>query len=359
MTFQDFQKTIIERCHKAGACAPEFRRLKTAADNADKPGFIRVLLDNHWWCIDSGIYDALFFLELDEQDILRETGLPTQLNRPVDFRPERIGGKLWKPFNEGATPENGIGEYMTFEEANDPKSGRIVPTADDFTALCELPSEWALYQGEFGRLFDGRLFIPAAGNRSAVNGTLYNVGGSGYSWSSSVTTGSLACFLHFDSGGLNPQNSKYRRTAFRCVASKNNNHQKRIEMKTLNQIRDEVHRNAVEKGFYDYELRNTFPAVLENAFMAQKIALIHSELSEALEADRECVHADLSAFDSAEWNEDDFRRYVKDTFEDELADTIIRVLDLCGWLSIDIERHVELKMKYNELRPYKHGGKQF
>ena len=33
-----------------------------------------------------------------------------------------------------------------------------------------------------------------------------------------------------------------------------------------------------------------------------------------------------------------------------------------GWahhLGIDLDRHIELKMKYNDLRPYKHGGKKY
>jgi len=49
--------------------------------------------------------------------------------------------------------------------------------------------------------------------------------------------------------------------------------------------------------------------------------------------------------------------YVKDTFEDELADTIIRILDLCGYLGIDIDEHINLKMAYNRERPYKHNKK--
>ncbi|MCH5305349.1 MAG: hypothetical protein J1E79_02580, partial [Rikenella sp.] len=49
-----------------------------------------------------------------------------------------------------------------------------------------LPSVWALYQGQFGRLFDSRLFIPAAGYRHCDDDTLYSVGQRGYSWSSSV-----------------------------------------------------------------------------------------------------------------------------------------------------------------------------
>lgn len=139
--------------------------------------------------------------------------------------------------------------------------------------------------------------------------------------------------------------------------------------KTLNQLRDEIHANAVKHGFYEFE--NSVPGALadevKHAFFAMKIALIHSELSEALEADRNEKSANLNAFDNAifELKEESsfgdteeatlFQKYIKNTIEDELADVIIRVLDMCGHLKIDIERHVEMKMRYNELRKHKHG----
>lgn len=52
---------------------------------------------------------------------------------------------------------------------------------------------------------------------------------------------------------------------------------------------------------------------------------------------------------------DIFETYIKDTFEDELADTVIRILDLCGARGIDIERHINLKLKYNRSRERMHG----
>jgi NTP pyrophosphatase (non-canonical NTP hydrolase) len=145
--------------------------------------------------------------------------------------------------------------------------------------------------------------------------------------------------------------------------------------KTLNQLRDEIHANAVKHGFYDNEI-NAFAKAcnldigaeaLQHTFFAQKIALIHSELSEALEADRSGRLSDMTRFEDLSSNPVNptsnprhvyvfnFDLCIKNTVEDELADTIIRILDLCGHMGIDIEKHIELKMKYNELREYKHG----
>jgi NTP pyrophosphatase (non-canonical NTP hydrolase) len=138
----------------------------------------------------------------------------------------------------------------------------------------------------------------------------------------------------------------------------------------LNELRDKIHENAKAKGFYDDEMKSNqwnlnCKNILKHAFFAQKIALIHSELSEALEADRKGMHADLSEYDRLKqglkdtginyYTDSAFFNTVKNTIEDELADVIIRTLDLCGYMGIDIEKHVELKMKYNKTREYKHG----
>lgn len=121
-------------------------------------------------------------------------------------------------------------------------------------------------------------------------------------------------------------------------------------MKTLNKLRDEIHGHAISKGFWDKE-RETGTLLM----------LCVSELAEAMEADRNGLYADLELIEKDKEEFIDFKwsfeNSIKDTFEDELADTIIRILDLCGAKGIDIEKHIELKMKYNATRERMHGKK--
>lgn len=119
----------------------------------------------------------------------------------------------------------------------------------------------------------------------------------------------------------------------------------------LNGLAKLLHSKSKAKGFWD-EPRETGTLLM----------LIVSELSEALEADRKDKRADLLAFTFREEDranpEDfivDFQQLIKDTFEDEIADTFIRLFDLVGALDIDIDQHIRLKMEYNQTREYRHG----
>lgn len=139
----------------------------------------------------------------------------------------------------------------------------------------------------------------------------------------------------------------------------------------LNELRDSIHKNSVARGFYDGDnelkdlLRDDKLAtdIVTHAKFAERIALVHSELSEAIEADRHNRWANLreinldfrSNMPIGQSSKELFEKEVKNTVEDELADALIRILDMCGWLNIDIEKHTELKMKYNVGREYKHG----
>lgn len=117
-------------------------------------------------------------------------------------------------------------------------------------------------------------------------------------------------------------------------------------------IRDlckEAHRIAVLKGFWATEkgissntqldkeiVRNS--CKIERRNDGELIALMHSELSEALEA--------LRNSDSS-----------KNNVGEELADCCIRIFDYCEARDIDLEKEIIKKMDKNKIRPYKHGKK--
>jgi hypothetical protein len=186
---------------------------------------------------------------------------------------------------------------------------------------------------------------------------------------------------------------------------------------TLNRYAKDCHQRSVAKGFWDV------PHSVGHCLM-----LAYGELHEAIEADRIGKWAKLTpeavknlrvvsdgAFTKA------FLWFVKDTVEDEIADAVIRLLDLLGWmiesggplvsidyvrgefgntappkeftdallrvvcssvlpfsfcstldavlapiksleqlcdhLGIDLMTHIELKLKYNATRPALHGKK--
>ena len=113
-------------------------------------------------------------------------------------------------------------------------------------------------------------------------------------------------------------------------------------MKTLNEIRDAVHALAKAKGWYETP-RDLDPAI--------KLVLIHSEVSEALEEVRKVNYG------YALWETYYGLNGKPEGLPAELADIIIRTLDLAGALGIDIEAAVELKHAYNATRPHRHGGK--
>lgn len=95
--------------------------------------------------------------------------------------------------------------------------------------------------------------------------------------------------------------------------------------------------------------------------VAEKLMLTVTELSEAMEAYRhlpepvlKCL-ADGGLPSSSELPPSGEWCVWAKNFEEELADTFIRLADLCNGLGIDLFANVCRKMARNELRPTKHG----
>lgn len=111
----------------------------------------------------------------------------------------------------------------------------------------------------------------------------------------------------------------------------------------INELVQAIHANAVNHGFWD-------PA----PSFGELVALCHSELSEALEEFRkgrrpneEYLSVFVDATDPAK----------PEGIPSELADTVIRIMDMCAYYGIDLEAAILEKHEYNKTRPYKHGGK--
>jgi len=130
---------------------------------------------------------------------------------------------------------------------------------------------------------------------------------------------------------------------------------KATETPSLTTLANTIHKGNVKRGFYDD------PKEIGTVLM-----LIVTELAEAMEAYRGGNRLGSERLEAMQWDSaldedfsqediNQFKEVVKDTFEDEIADTIIRLFDLCGWLGIDIHKHIMLKLNYNSTRPYKHG----
>lgn len=104
----------------------------------------------------------------------------------------------------------------------------------------------------------------------------------------------------------------------------------------LNALRDKVHNMAKEKGWHE-----------PSPSFGEAMALLHSEVSEALEAYRD--YGNVEHFGPP--------GHKPTGVPSELADVIIRCLDTCGAFGIDIEEAVRRKMAFNATRDKRHGGK--
>lgn len=132
---------------------------------------------------------------------------------------------------------------------------------------------------------------------------------------------------------------------------------------SLNELAKEIHENAVAHGWWE-----------EERSFGEIVALCHSELSEALEEEREgrpCVwymcmknpHPSAHNCDMCPYWHDDTCDVPNVELKPEgkaveMMDCIIRILDWMGKEQLDVDMILRRKMDYNKTRPYRHGGKK-
>lgn len=118
----------------------------------------------------------------------------------------------------------------------------------------------------------------------------------------------------------------------------------------INESQQHVHEGNKARGFWEnrghvYGLTMTHIDVpyAQYTVGADCCALIHTEISEAVEALRKLQHP----IDST----------AKDSFGGEMADAVIRIMDLCAFFGIPLGTAIRERVMHNETRSHMHGGK--
>ena len=115
-------------------------------------------------------------------------------------------------------------------------------------------------------------------------------------------------------------------------------------MGQINDLCETCNKMSVSKGF------NNTPG--------EEIALMHSELSEALEEIRKDKPMHMVYASGYCLNSDGTVSIANNKPEGvpiELADCVIRIMHFCGKYGINLEAAIQQKLDYNMTRPFKHG----
>ncbi len=119
---------------------------------------------------------------------------------------------------------------------------------------------------------------------------------------------------------------------------------------TLADIQDRIHSANASVGWWTD--KKTGESLIGKRNIPEALCLIHSEVSEALEAHRKDLFDDKLPH--------------RKGFEVELADAVIRIFDLAGGYSLDLAGAISEKLDFNLVRPdhqlenrVKEGGKAY
>lgn len=122
----------------------------------------------------------------------------------------------------------------------------------------------------------------------------------------------------------------------------------------INETAKEMHHISESKGWYSPPKSD-----------GEALLLMHAEISEAAEELRK-FGSDIGPRGDDGWQDklgpttvyyNADKPTKPEGFGVELADCIIRIMDLCVYLGIDLEEMISLKAAYNQTRPMRHGGK--
>lgn len=119
----------------------------------------------------------------------------------------------------------------------------------------------------------------------------------------------------------------------------------------IKELQKDVHNLAKQKGWWSEdgkELELPLNSKRSISLILAKLALIHSEVSEAVECVRD---------NDIEYREDSELNNKPEGLVAELADVVIRACDLCEALGVDLDSAIIKKHAFNKTRKHRHGGR--